>query len=626
MTTERKDSRYLRDVADMKILLLYPPQWNPNSPYLALPLLSAQLKKYGFDTEIKDINIAFFNHILTKENLNLRLLQAKEFFDSFKKEAAENYIDAEKNFQSYSFDEQLKLIKFKRISEMFSASADYQKVIDECEEAVKTLKSKDKFYDPETLFAAKKTIQEALKIASLPFAPNEMIYDNYFANPLLKLDWENIDFQCKDKGTNMFFEFFEEETEKIKDDDGGLVCISVPDLSQLIPAFTLSRIIKEKTGKIIAIGGNYITQNKADFLNHPEIFGEYCDYIMVGDGEHSIVELAEYIEKNRSIENVSNLMYKKGENAVCNPPAKELDFKEVAYADFDDIDFSQYFSPETVIPMQLSKGCYWGKCTFCDYYYGQQCFDIKKIPDVIDEIKHFINKYRVKHFLFIDEAIPPKYYNELADAILSNNLEIYFYSFVRLEKGFTREIFDNLYKAGFRIGLWGYEASSERIMEMMNKGIDVQERIRILRDAKEAGIWNNGLFIMGYPTETREEIETTISVIYGNRDIIHSCTPSNFSLKKNAILMNFIGKNGLLGYETNGEFYVVLKDIIEGIPQWERREIRRDFHRDYIEANKHSLWPINYSDTDHILLYLSKYTCDYVSCYRSKNNICLQFR
>ena len=293
---------------------------------------------------------------------------------------------------------------------------------------------------------------------------------------------------------------------------------------------------------------------------------------------------------------------------------------------FDDIDFTQYFSPETVIPMQLSKGCYWGKCTFCDYYYGQQCFDIKKIDAVIDEIKYFIDKYKVKHFLFIDEAIPPKYYNELANAILKNNLEIYFYSFVRLEKGFTREIFDNLYKAGFRIGLWGYESSSERIMQMMNKGIDVDERLRILRDAKEAGIWNNGLFIMGYPTETMEEIQNTISVIYDNRDIIHSCTPSNFSLKKNAILMNFIGKNGLLGYETNGEFYVVLKDKIDGVPQWERREIRRKFHSDYIEANKHCLWPINYSDTDHILLYLSKYTCEYVSGYRSKNDICLQFR
>ena len=610
----------------MKILLLYPPQWTPNSPYLALPLLSAQLKKYGYDTKIRDINIEFFNYILTKENLENCFKQAKSFYDSFKDEVFEKYPDAEEKIHSYTFEEQIKLIKFKRIAEFVLSPEKTDKTINESENAVNILKSKEKFYDPELLFSAKKTIQEALKIASLPFAPNEMIYDNYFANPLLKLDWTNIDYQCKDRQTNMFFSFFEEKAEEIIKEESDLICISVPDLSQLIPAFTLSHILKRTMGKPIAIGGNYITQNKQDFLNHPEILSEYCDYLMVGDGEYSIVELAEYTEGRRKIEDVANLIYLKGKEAVCNPDAKQLHFNDVAYADFDDIDFSQYFSPETVIPMQLSKGCYWGRCTFCDYYYGQQCFDIKKIDLVIEEIKFFMKKYNVKHFLFIDEAIPPKYYNELANAILKNNLEIYFYSFVRLEKGFTREVLENLYKAGFRIGLWGYESYSKRIMQMMNKGIDVDDRLRILRDAKEAGIWNNGLFIMGYPTETIEEIEKTISFIYENRDIIHSCTPSNFSLKKNAILMEFIGKNGLLGYETNGEFYVVLKDKIEGVPQWERREIRRKFHSDYIEANKNCLWPINYSDTDHILLYLSKYTCDYVSGYRSENDICLQFR
>ena len=90
--------------------------------------------------------------------------------------------------------------------------------------------------------------------------------------------------------------------------------------------------------------------------------------------------------------------------------------------------------------------------------------------------------------------------------------------------------------------------------------------------------------------------------------------------------MNFIGKNGLLGFETNGEFYTVLKDKIDGVPQSERRTIRRDFHTNYIETYQHCLWPVNYSDFDHLLLYLSKYTCDYVTGYRSEGNICLQFR
>lgn len=610
----------------MKVLLLYPPQWTPNSPYLALPLLAAQLRKKGFATEIKDLNIEFFNRILKKNNLRVCLDAGKRFCEEFGKTVAEKYPDAEQNFGKYSLKEQTRLLKYKMIAEFFAAEKNPDAVVEDAEYAVSVLKSKERFYDPEELFAAKKTIQKALRIASMPYYPNEMIYDNYFGNPVMKLDWENIDVQCKDREVNMFLEFFEEKAAEIAEKEYDLICITMPDLSQLIPAFTLSRLLKIKTDIPVALGGNYVTQNKKQIAKHPEIFEEYCDFVMPGDGELSLCELIEFIGKQRKIENVSNLMYKDGDSVICNESAPELDFREVAYADFDGIDFSAYFSPETVIPMQLSKGCYWGKCTFCDYYYGQQCFDIKKIDDVIEEIKYFTNKYNNKHFLFIDEAIPPKYYNELAKAIIKNKLEIYFYSFVRLETGFTKEVLENLHKAGFRMGLWGYESSSERIMEMMNKGIDVSERIRILRDSKEAGIWNNGLFIMGYPTETLEEIEQTISVIYKNRDIIHSCTPSNFSLKRNAILMNFIGKNGLLGFEENGEFYVVLKDEIEGVPQWERRKIRRKFHSDFIEANKHCLWPIIYSDMDHMLLYLSKYGLEYVSGYRSENDICLQFR
>lgn len=610
----------------MKVLLLYPPQWTPNSPYLALPLLAAQLKRHGYDAIVRDINIEFYNSILTKENLAERLSEAKLIHQNLERKVLNEYPEAEKKFGTYTVEEQTMLLKYKRINEVLNSDIDLEKIVNSVECAVKTLKSKTDFYDAEKLFAAKKTIQEALKIASLPFAPSEIIYDNYFGNPLLKMDWINIDKQCKDESINMFHKFFSQQIDSIISIGSDLICISVPDLSQLIPAFTLARLIKQVSSVPVAIGGNYITQNKADFMNHPEVFDEYCDHIMVGDGERSIIEIAEFIEGKRTLEQVSNLMYLSGEKVILNPSADELCFKEVAYADFSDLDFSLYFSPEIVIPMQLSKGCYWGKCTFCDYYYGQQCYSAKSIPDVIAEMKHFITKYGIKHFFFIDEAVPPKYYNALSDAIIQNGMEVYFYSFVRLEKGFTKPVLANMYKAGFRIGLWGYEAWSERIMNMMNKGIDVSQRIRILRDSRESGIWNNVLFIMGYPTETIEEIEKTISVINENRDIVSSCTPSNFSLKKNAILMDYIGTNGLLGYETNGEFYTVLKDKIDGISQLERREIRRKFHADYIKANEHCLWPINYSDTDHILLYLSKYSCDYISGYRSENNICLQFR
>lgn len=612
----------------MRMLLVFPPQWNPTSIYLSVPLLASQLKKSGYDVDCLDLNVKFFNHILRSEHLMELLDECSESFEKLSKLIFEKYPDAENNFDKYSVREQTLLLKYRRMCEMFSTGVDaLYETANSIDYAVSVLRNPDEFYVPEKLFSAKKTILKALKIASLPFAPNEIIFDNYFSNPLMKQDWVNIDSQCKDPELNMFIEFFEDYSRKISEEKYSFIGISVPDLSQLIPSFTLARILKKTTDAKVCIGGNYITQNMRDFMNHPEIFGEYVDFISVGDGENSIIEVARYINGEIPLTEVSNIVYSKEDGEVClSHESKAVDFTNIAYLNLDNYDFGEYFSPEPVLPFQLSKGCYWGKCNFCDYYYGQQSFDIKKIENVIDELKYYIRKYEIRRFAFIDEAIPPNYYMKLAQAIINEGLDICYYSFARLEKEFTAEATATLYKSGARIFLWGYEAYSERILGLMNKGIDASLREEILRNAHNAGIWNNVLFIIGYPTETREEIEMTLDFIRNNRDIINSVTPSNFSLKKNAVLRNEIGKGGIISCKTNGEFYTVCEDEIEGVPQHIRRAIRRDFHLELITNYSGSIWPVNYSDFDLLLLYLSKYTCDYVANYNSDENLTLMFR
>lgn len=613
----------------MKMLLVYPPQWNPTSIYLSVPLLASQLKAKGYDADCIDLNVRFFNKILRSDFLLYTLSKCEKKYKELYTLISEKYPDAKENFNSYSLEERTLFLKFNRMNEMFSLGAEALKeTANATDEAVRVLRSRDDFYIPEKLFAAKKTVLQALKIASLPYAPCEIIFDNYFSNPLMKLDWENIDFQCKDRQTNMFLDFFTEFSEDAKLSDYDCIGISVPDLSQLIPAFTLARILKKKTRAKISIGGNYITQNKEDFMRHPEIFGEYVDFLSVGDGETAIVQLAEYLSgKRSSLSEVANTVYPdENGKAKFSFESRKLDFKGVAYLDLDGWDFSQYFSPEPVLPVQLSKGCYWGKCSFCDYYYGQQCFDIKKIEDVVDELRYYNEKYGIKRFSVIDEAVPPKYYVRLADAIIKSGLDITYYSFARLEEDFTPDALKLMYRSGARILLWGYEAYSERVLGLMNKGIKAETREQILRHSHEAGLWNNVLFIIGYPTETEEEVNKTIDFVRSNRDIVNSCTPSNFSLKKNALLHGTVGKDGIISCETNGEFYTVLKDEIEGIPQYIRRDIRRDFHLEMITRFSKCIWPVNYSDFDLLLLYLSEYPTEYVLNYESEEDLTIMFR
>lgn len=611
-----------------KVLLIQPPQWYPVSPHLAVPLLTAQIKRAGFDVKAVDLNVKFFNRILNNENLADADAKARKILSELE-EKFKN-ADFEAIRKNGSFEEKNLGLKYLTIKKFYAENgSEIRRVINETDSAVYTLKNAPDFYSPEKLMNAKRTVQLALRLASMPFAPNEIDLDNYFANPLLRLDWSSIKLQCEDESLNMFLDFLTEKANEIAAQNNDIIGISMTDLSQLIPVFTLAGILKKITDAKIILGGNYATQIYEDMLRHEDIFTDYIDYLVIGDAETAIVDLCNYLDNKGSIDGVANISYySPNEKKVVSThfTCEHIDLNEVAYPDFTDYDFSEYLTPEPVFPVQLSKGCYWGKCSFCDYAYGQLGYCPKRIDRIIDEIKYYADNYSASKFMFIDEAIPPVFYNRLALAIIEAGLKITYYSFARLEDGYTAEVLKNLYDSGARIFMWGYECESLRIMELMNKGINSERRLEILADSHKAGIWNNGLFIFGYPTETPEEIRQTMDVIRNNRDIINSCTLSNFSLKKHSLLKETVGSNGIISYTENGEFFTSYKDVMDGVSQSDRRELRRKFQFEFTEANKNSLWSVVFSDFDHLLLYLSKYGCDYVRNYRSKERICPEFR
>lgn len=609
-----------------KILLVQPPQWYPVSPHLAVPLLTAQLKRAGFDAKALDLNVKFYNRILSNSHLAATDEKSRRILSDLEEKFKNADFAAIK--ENGSFEEKNLGLKYLTIKKFYSENAEeIERVINETDKAVFTLKNAPDFYIPEKLAKAKRTVQLALRVASMPFAPNEIDLDNYFANPILRLDWSSIKLQCDDKGLNMFYEFLAEKAEEIAGQGNDIIGLSMTDLSQLIPVFTLAKMLKEKTDAKIILGGNYATQIYEDMLKYEDIFTDYIDYLVIGDAETAIVDLCNFLDGNGSVENVENICFHNGEKVVSTHfTCEHIDLNTVAYPDFGDYDFSEYLTPEPVFPVQLSKGCYWGKCSFCDYAYGQLGYCPKRIDRIIDEIRYYVDNYSASRFMFIDEAIPPVFYNRLALAIIEAGLDITYYSFARLENGYTAEVLKNLYDSGARIFMWGYECESLRVMELMNKGINAERRLDILLDSHKAGIWNNGLFIFGYPTETPEEIEQTMNIIRNNRDIINSCTLSNFSLKKHSLLKESVGSNGIISYTENGEFFTSYKDVMDGVSQSDRRELRRKFQFEFTEENKNSLWSVVFSDFDHLLLYLSEYGCDYVRNYRSEERICPEFR
>jgi hypothetical protein len=139
--------------------------------------------------------------------------------------------------------------------------------------------------------------------------------------------------------------------------------------------------------------------------------------------------------------------------------------------------------------------------------------------------------------------------------------------------------------------------------------------MRILRDCVEIGMWTQCTFLLGYPTETPEELQATIDVIE-DRMLINSCTPSNFSLKKNAILKNELEKVGITDCQSNGDFHVSCSYHAVSTTMEKVKHDRMTFERRFLAQTADCMWSLGFTDTDHLLLYLSKYGRDFVRDYR----------
>ena len=598
----------------MKILFTAVPQWYPASPYLASALLVGQLRGRGFDAESYDFNIEFFNDILTSDHASKSLEKANEFLSSAEFEADASLSDDINGKRKKTFE-----IRKRIVGDYIKYDGEKaQRTIDKIDWAMSVIKTKELFYDPEKLYEAKDIINSALDMASLPYVPSRIMIDNFIANPVMTYDFADVDYQCKNSDMNMFLPYFEQKLSEKDFSVYSLINISITDLSQIVPGLTLARLLKEKTDAKICLGGNYIYKIAPDLKKIPAIFSEYCDFFIVGDGEIASVELAEYICGKRAINEVHSLVYAdENGNVITNETAPLLDMDNIYYPDYDCFDFDKYLAPEPVIPVQFGKGCYWSKCTFCDFYTGQQKFDMKSVSRAVDEVEFLVNKYGYRHFNFVDEAVPPAFYNAFATELIKRNLKIYYSSFVRLEKAFTADVLQNMYNSGARYMMWGYESESPRIMELMNKGIDLSERKRILADSAKAGIWNVVTFLLGFPTETEEELQSTIDVIYDN-SIVDTCVPSNFALKKNAILKNKAESVDITEFHENGDLHISYKYSSLTSTMEEVKARRNRFEKKFLEDTADRLWPHTFTEGDYLMFYLTHYGKDYVKNYRLK--------
>ena len=307
-----------------------------------------------------------------------------------------------------------------------------------------------------------------------------------------------------------------------------LVAISVPFPGNLYSAFRIGQWIKKHNPETkIAMGGGF-PNTELRSLSDVRVF-EFLDFITLDDGEAPLDNLMEYIEEKRPLEQLKRTFILQNQAVKYINNSKTPDYKqsEVGTPDYSDLLLDKYISViEIVNPMHrmwsdgrwnkltMAHGCYWGKCTFCDI-----SLDYIKIYEPVaanllcDRMEEMIAQTGQNGFHFVDEAAPPALMRALALEILRRKLSVSWWTNIRFEKSFSHDLCQLLKASGCIAVSGGLEVASDRLLELIQKGVTVSQVAQVTRNFTEAGVMVHAYLMYGFPTQTAQETIDSLEMV-----------------------------------------------------------------------------------------------------------------
>jgi anaerobic magnesium-protoporphyrin IX monomethyl ester cyclase len=256
--------------------------------------------------------------------------------------------------------------------------------------------------------------------------------------------------------------------------------------------------------------------------------------------------LAEALDGHRGLAQVPNLIYRAGgqvRTTACESPASMAD---LPLPDFGGLPLDRYLAPKLVLPLLTARGCYHGKCAFCNVGYGGPAsFCQLEAAQVVEQMMALEAQYGVRHLFFADEAITPRNLRGMSSLLGKLDAPLHWGGCVRFEGVLSRKLLESMARGGCRMLLFGLEAGAESVMQRIGKGTKIEELGRILRDSAEAGIWNHVFFFFGFPGETIEDAQETVNTLYKHQQTIHSAAFGTFLLERYAPAHRFPERYGI---------------------------------------------------------------------------------
>lgn len=162
----------------------------------------------------------------------------------------------------------------------------------------------------------------------------------------------------------------------------------------------------------------------------------------------------------------------------------------------------------------MAHGCYWGKCTFCDISLDYiKLYEPISAKILVDRIEELIAQTGENGFHFVDEAAPPALMREVALEIIKRKIVVTWWTNIRFEKSFTADLCVLLKESGCIAVSGGLEVASDRLLELIKKGVTVEQVAQVTRNFTEAGIMVHAYLMYGYPTQTIQETVDSLEMV-----------------------------------------------------------------------------------------------------------------
>jgi radical SAM superfamily enzyme YgiQ (UPF0313 family) len=332
-----------------------------------------------------------------------------------------------------------------------------------------------------------------------------------------------------------------------------VVGLTLPFPGNVYGALRIARAVKaERPRTTVVLGGGYVNTELRE-LADPRVF-DACDFITLDDGERPLLALLEHL-RDPARPLFRTYVRDGGRVAFRTTQALgDLHHRDTGTPTYDGLPLQRYVSLfEMLNPMHrlwadgrwnkltVARGCYWKKCTFCDVsldYIAR--YETASADLTVDRIEALVRETGETGFHFVDEAAPPAALRAIAQRLIERRVAITWWGNIRFEKSYTPELCALLARSGCVAISGGLEVASDRLLDLMKKGVTVEQVARVARAFTDAGVLVHAYLMYGFPTETEQE---TVDSLERVRQLFaEGCIQSGFWHRFAATAHSPIGK------------------------------------------------------------------------------------